>query len=464
MLLRFAIPTLGANLLQALQGSINIFWVGQLLGDQALAAMVNAHLFLVFLSALVFGFGTAAMILVGQAVGRRDIHAARQAMGAAIGLFMLLTSATIAAAWILTPQIVQLLGLTNESHYLAIDYLRTVLISTPGAFFMFLLMMGLRAVGDALTPLWFMAMLAILDGVLEPVLIHGIGPVPSFGLMGSALSTTVATYITLTSLILYIYILDLPLRLRGKDFHYLLPNRRYYRAMLVKGLPIGAQMLATSSAALFTIGFINRYGDGLTAAFGAAAQLWMYIQMPALAIAAGMSAMAAQSIGVGRWDRAGAVALTGTVMSLAVTTLLTVAAAVAAPQLLSLFLPADSSAHALGQHIVVIGGSGFILSAGAMALISVIRSSGAVIVPLLITIITLFPIRLGSILLLEPVFGAEAIWWSFPIGFGCAFAMIGAYYFLGRWRSADVQMPSHPQDATAGRSLLQLNQQQQSGP
>ena len=75
-LITFSIPTLFANLLQTLGGTINTIWVGQLLGEGALAATANANIVIFLAFAFVFGFGMAATVRVGQHFGARDIVAA----------------------------------------------------------------------------------------------------------------------------------------------------------------------------------------------------------------------------------------------------------------------------------------------------------------------------------------------------------------------------------------------------
>ena len=74
-LLAFALPTLGSNILQSLNGSINTIWVGRFLGESAVSATANANTIMFLMFAAVFGFGMAATILIGQSMGRRDIEA-----------------------------------------------------------------------------------------------------------------------------------------------------------------------------------------------------------------------------------------------------------------------------------------------------------------------------------------------------------------------------------------------------
>src|ERR1700761_7743698 len=104
-LLLFALPTLGSNILQSLNGSINSIWVGRFLGESALAATSNANIIMFLMFSAVFGFGMAATILIGQSVGRRDIEAARRAFGSAIGLVMGGAVVIAILGWLFAPQI-----------------------------------------------------------------------------------------------------------------------------------------------------------------------------------------------------------------------------------------------------------------------------------------------------------------------------------------------------------------------
>jgi Na+-driven multidrug efflux pump len=65
---------------------------------------------------------------------------------------------------------------------------------------------------------------------------------------------------------------------------------------------------------------VNRFGVDTTAAFGAALQIWNYIQMPAFAVGMGMSAMTAQNVGAGKWDRVTHIARVGVLYSVLLTT------------------------------------------------------------------------------------------------------------------------------------------------
>src|SRR5690554_5116972 len=87
-LLLFALPILGANVLQSLNGSVNAFWIGRFLGEAALTAITNANNVLFLLLGAVFGLGMAATILVAQTIGRGDHAGARRVIGTAATFFI----------------------------------------------------------------------------------------------------------------------------------------------------------------------------------------------------------------------------------------------------------------------------------------------------------------------------------------------------------------------------------------
>ena len=69
----FSLPLLGGNALQSLNGTVNQIWVSHTLGEVAITALGNANIVMMLMLGVIFGVGMAANILVGQAVGGRDL-------------------------------------------------------------------------------------------------------------------------------------------------------------------------------------------------------------------------------------------------------------------------------------------------------------------------------------------------------------------------------------------------------
>jgi putative MATE family efflux protein len=440
-LLLFALPTLGSSVLQSLNGSINAVWVGRFLGENALAATSNANLIMFLLNAFVFGFGMAATILVGQSFGRRDVDSARRAIGTAMGAFVPVTIVVAALGWIFAPQILTLLRTPGEAYQLALDYLRVIFVAIPLSLVIVLLMMGLRGSGDSVTPLYFMAVAVVLDSTLNPVFILGLGPAPRWGIAGSAFATVVANAVGLAAMIAYIYLRDLPLRLRGPELSYLRPHGPTLRAIVVKGFPMGLQMIVISLAAIVMVGLVNAEGINTAAAFGVTQQLWTYVQMPAMAIGAAVSAMAAQNIGAQRWDRISQITRAGILLNMALTGGLVVLLFFVDRPALALFLGGHSPALPIARHIQLIATWNFVLFGITMVLFGVVRANGSVIAPLIILAVAMFPVRLGFIALARPWLGVDALWLSFPVASIVTLVLTALFYKYGGWRKSRMMAP-----------------------
>lgn len=444
-LLAFALPTLGSSVLQSLNGSVNAVWVGRFLGEDALAATANGNIIMFMLLAFVFGFGMASTILIGQAFGRKDMDEARRTIGTAIGAFVVIAALIAAIGWIFAPQILAILGTPPTAVAPALAYLRVIFVAMPALLMLAMLTMAIRGSGDSLTPLWFTGLSVLLDSGLNPVFILGLGPAPRMGIAGSALSTAIANVVALAAMLAYIYWRDLPLRLRGPELRYLWPDWRLLRVIVVKGFPMGLQMIVITTAALTMLSLVNREGVHATAAYGVAQQLWTYVQMPAMALGAAVSAMAAQNIGAGNWHRVAQITRAGVIYNLVMTGALILLLTVADKAALSLFLGNDSPALPIAQHIQLVATWGFLFFGVSLVLFGTVRANGQVIGPLIILFIAMYPIRLGFALGAYGWLGADALWLSFPLGMVATMVMAVALYLHGGWRKARMA-PVEPLD------------------
>ena len=443
-LLAFALPTLASSILQSLNGTINAIWVGRFLGEGALAATSNANMVMFLLTSFVFGFGMAATILVGQAWGRKNVDQARRVFGTAGGSFLLITILIAIAGYYLSPSILHLLGTPGPAEPLALAYLRVIFLAMPALLLLTLAMMALRGAGDSLTPFFFMIVAVLLDSALNPVFIRGLGPAPELGIAGSATATLIANYTALLGLIGYIYVKDLPLRLRGKELRYLWCDLAILKTIIVKGFPMGLQMIIISLSALALIGLVNHEGVDTTAAFGVALQLWTYVQMPAMALGAAVSAMAAQNIGAGLWDRVGQITRVGIIQALAITAVMIVALTLADRSVLALFMGGDSPALPIARHIHLIATWNFLLFGVMMVLFGTVRANGAVWIPLVVLAVGLVPVRFGYIFATYGWLGADAIWTSFPVTSTINVVLAAAFYLHGGWKTAKMTIEERP--------------------
>ncbi|MBS0359979.1 MAG: MATE family efflux transporter [Proteobacteria bacterium] len=434
-LIAFMLPVLGSNILQSMNMTANMFWVSRVLGEAGVTATNNATQIFFMMQGAAFGVTMAANILIGQAVGAKDEALARRVVGTATTFFLFLSVLIGVLGGIATPHILDVMKTPPQARADAIAYLRVIFAAAPFTFFFNFVMMAQRGVGDSRTPFYFALLQVGLDIVLNPLLLMGLGPFPKMGIAGSATSTLIAQGTTLLMMVAWLYRQRSVLMLRPADFPLLIPDLTIIRTMLFKGTPMALQMTVISFAAATMLSFVNRYGVHTAAAFGAASQLWTYVQMPAMALGASVSSMAAQNVGARKMDRVERVAMIGALYALVFTGVPILILQAVDPFVLQAFLHADSPSLPIAVHINAVALWGFIPFGIAFILSGIVRATGAVWPPLLGMLVSLWGVRVPVAWFLEPRLNAEAIWLAFPIGSLTMLALSWGYYSWNGWGS-----------------------------
>jgi putative MATE family efflux protein len=432
----FAMPVLLGNVLQSLNGSVNSIWVGKFLGENALAATSNANIIMFFLLSTIFGIGMAATILIGQNIGAKNVIQAKRVVGTSALFFLLLSILITAVGTVFTPYIMQWMHTPAQVMPFALDYTRVMFLGIPFMFGLNYVMTVLRGSGNSKTPFYFLLLAVFLDIILNPLLIFGVGPLPKMGIAGSALSTVIAQGVSLVLLIVFLYVKQYFLRITREELTLFRLDREILSALIKKGLPMGMQMMVVSSSGLALFNLVNSFGAETAAAYGAASQLASYIQMPAIALGAAVSSIAAQNVGAGRWDRVHRVTMIGVVYNFLMSGVVAGIIYLFNREALSLFLPSGGVAIEIGMYINELTIWSFVLFGVYLVVSGVIRSTGSVIVPLVITFIALWVIRIPLAYYLANHYGQKALWWSFPASFSLAVIVTFFYYFFGNWKKA----------------------------
>ena len=457
-LLLFSLPILGGNVLQSLNGSVNAMWVGRFLGEDALTAVANANNILFFLLGSVFGLGMAATILVGQAMGRHDLPGARRVIGTSATFFLSLALGVALIGLPLSRHVLTWMGTPDTALPFADAYLKIIFVALPFLYAFTFLSAILRGAGDTRTPFRFLLLVVVLDIGLNPLLIFGVGPLPRLGIAGAATATLIANAVSLAAMVQWLRHKKHPLWISRGERHLYRPDWSIVRALVTKGVPMGLQMVLISLAMIAMMTMVNAHGTDTTAAYGAALQLWTYVQMPAMAIGAACSSMAAQNVGAQRWDRVAAVARSGVAFNFLMTGALIAPLILLDRHSLALFLPTGSASLEIARHLNHIAVWSFLFFGATFVLAGVIRATGAVIPPLLILGFALWGVRIPFANWLQPHIGVDAIWWSFPTSAAVSMVLSAGYYRWGGWRKArmlrvepdDVAIPSEvPAGATA---------------
>jgi len=443
-LFKFSLPILFANILQSLNGSVNSIWVGRFLGEAALTATSNANTVMFLLIGAAFGVALAATILIGQCIGANNLPETKRVVGTSATFFAGISVAMAVAGLALCRPLLIAMSTPADSLPLAVAYMRVIFLALPFLYMYAFVMAVLRGAGDSKTPFYFMLLSVGIDIALNPVFIFGVGPIPRLGIAGSALATFVAQAVSLTALIRHLYRRHHILCLHQRELALLKVDWAVVATLVKKGVPMSAQMLVLSLSGVLMITLVNRFGVDTTAAFGAALQIWNYIQMPAFAVGMGMSAMTAQNVGAGKWDRVTRIARVGVLYSVVLTGSIVLAIELLDTAVFGLFLPPGSAALSIATHLNRIVTGSFIFFGISVALFGVVRATGAVMAPFVILAVALLVVRFPLAQGFLDTYQADAVWWSFPVSSVLAALLAALYYRYGGWRQAHMMSAVPP--------------------
>jgi putative MATE family efflux protein len=430
-------PMLLSNILQALSGTINNVFVGQMLGTRALAAVSGMFPIIFFFISLVIGVGAGASVLIGQAWGAREPHKVKAIAGTAIALGLGLGLLIAVFGGTFTEALLRLLGTPPDVLPIAIGYARTMMLAMPGLLVFILVTQLMRGVGDTLTPLYALLISTAVSCALTPAFIRGWGGLPQLGVT-SAAAASIVSFVAALSFLAWI--------MRRRK-HPLAPDRELLRALRIDpailrlvvkiGLPTGVQMIVVSLAEIVLLSLVNGFGSDATAAYGAVNQVVNYVQFPALSIAITASILGAQAIGAGHAERLRAIARTGLKLNLVITGGLVVVGYLFSRHLIGAFVtsaPVIELAQTL-LHIMLWSCVVFGLQA---VLGGVMRASGAVMVPTAIAIFCIAAIEVPSAWFLSRRLGIDGVWMAYPIAFTSMLALQAGYYQFV-WRKKKIE-------------------------
>jgi putative MATE family efflux protein len=456
MLIGLALPILLGSVVQSANTSINSIWVGRLLGAEALAATTNANTVLLLLNSLVLGFALSSSVVVGQLFGRGDTTGLRRVVGTSLVIVALLGVLIMVICWLSMSLILDLLATPPAVEPLARGYFSVLMLALPAVFFFSVLSNFLRTIGAAVLTLWALLLCAVLDIVINPFLIAGLHGFPKLGIIGSALASVIATYLSLAITVVLVYRRDLVVRLRGSEWGYLRPQLAIWLPVMARGFVVGLQIVVMSASAIVLLSLINREGVAAIAGYGVMQQIWTYMQMPAVAVGLAASVLASRLIGEGRQDSLDRLASTAIFANLILTTAIYLLVVVIGPSLPALFLGHSSPSVPIASHINLVAGWSMISFGVTFVLFGIVRANGVVLVPLVILFAALLPVRLGFAVYFHHRLGADSIWYSIPVGACVAMLLAIAHYVSRNWQRSAILLgtgasdrPEHRNEAVA---------------
>ena len=433
----FLAPMMLSNILQALFGTINNVYLGQMIGVDALAAVSVFFPVMFFFVAFVMGLSSGATVLIGQAWGAGEPGKVRAVAGATLTIALLCATTIAVFGGVFSRPLLIALATPPDILEEASAYARIMMITMPLTFVFILLTAMLRGVGDTMTPLLALTISTTVGLAVTPALIRGWLGLPQLGVASAAWASAASSLLTLLWLAVNLRRRHHPLAFDAAFLRGMRLDGALLGKVLRLGIPAAVGIIVMSLAELVLLGLVNGFGSGATAAYGAVNQVMSYVQFPAMSIAISVSIFGAQAIGRGNADRLGSIVRTGLVMNLVLTGGLVALAYLFSRAIMSFFI-IDAAVLDLAQGLLHIVLWSSVLFGMATVFSGMMRASGAVLAPLLISIFAIAVIEVPAAVILSRTIGIEGVWAAYPITFTAMFILQMSYYMLV-WRKRAIR-------------------------
>ena len=394
-------------LAQTLYLLADLYWVGRL-GKEAIAAVgVAGNLTMVVLALTqMLGVGTTA--LIAQAAGRKDQPHAERIFNQSLVMSLCIALGFGIVGFVLRDVYCRALTADAETSILAKEYLNWFI---PGLLLQFpLVTLGsaLRATGIVKPAVGLQVLSVLLNIVLAPLLIFGIGPWPSLGVGGAALATFISILVADVMMLIYF----------EKKFHYLRfrfaqwrPRMQVWWEMLKVGLPAGAEFALFSVYIFIVYAIIRQFGAAAQAGFGVGARVMQAMFLPVLALSFAVSPVVGQNYGGRRADRVRQSVFAAIGLASAMMAVFTATVWLFAPWLIRAF-SRDPQVIGFGSEYLTIVSLNFLASGIAFSSSSVFQGLGNTVPPLFSTASRLFLFALPAVLISHrPGFHIRQVWY-----------------------------------------------------
>lgn len=424
-MLRFSVPMILGNLLQQCYNLADTWVVGRFLGSNALAAVGSSFTLMTFLTSILLGLCMGSGAVFSMRFGQKDERALKESVRTSFLLISVLTVILNVLAFVCLDGIRIFLQVPDAVWDLMRDYLKIIFCGIAATFLYNFFASYLRAVGNSVVPLWFLAVSAVLNIGLDLWFVIGL----SRGVGGAAEATVLSQYIAGVGIMVYA-VLRCP-ELRAKEKFRL--RRRSLREIADYSVLTCVQQSVMNLGILMVQGLVNSFGAPIMAAFAAAVKIDAFAYMPVQDFGNAFSTFTAQNYGAGEKERL----RKGLKDALGVSVLFSLAVSavvfIFARPLMGLFVDsAETQIIEEGVRYLRIEGA-FYFGIGILFLLyGLYRAVGRPGMSVVLTVLSLGTrVLLAYALSAIPALGVVGIWWSVPIGWALV-DIVGILYYVFR--------------------------------
>lgn len=426
-ILLFALPLMLSDLLQQLYSLMDSVVVGRFVGSDALAAIGTTASFCYLMIGFFMGLGGGGGVVISQFFGAGDKVLMRKAVHTSLVISLLGGLFLTVFGYCIAPTALRLIRVPAEIFDMACTYLRITFLGSVG---LTVYNMGsgvLRAVGDSVRPLMYLAASSVLNVGLNLFFVL----VLHMGVAGVALGTILAQFGSMALVLYHLFT-------TSNDYRVTLGELRLDKSMAGRilriGVPAGLQYMMMDLANVLIQSTINSFGAVAIAGNTVCGKINGFCYLPLNAIGMAATTFTGQNVGAGKTDRVYRGAATALWAAVLASTGIGIIAAIFAYPLLGI-VTTDLEVLDMAAYLLRIYGPSYGLYAAIAVFSGVIRGAGHSLPPMIITLVCLCLFRILWILVMTPIWNdMRVVAWVYPVSW--TLGMLGqfSYYKFGPWR------------------------------
>lgn len=295
-MLQFMLPILGAQILQAMYGAVDMLIVGRFGTNAGISAVSTGSSIMNLVTFVLGALASGVMVLIGMYLGEKNEQRIGKLIGSAVAFFLLLSGILTVLLLIFAEPVAVLMQAPEEAVELTAQYIRICGGGCVFIVFYNLISNIFRGLGDSKMPLLFVAIACVVNIVGDLVLVAGL----NMNVAGAAIATIGAQAVSVVLSLLIIRKRKFAFRFSLKDVRFTYEINNIVRL----GGPLALQEILTNISFLALCAFINRLGLDASNGYGIAQKIQSFILLIPSSIMQCMASFVAQNVGAGKEDRA----------------------------------------------------------------------------------------------------------------------------------------------------------------
>jgi putative MATE family efflux protein len=430
-----AVPMVMEMAMESIFAVADVFWVAHL-GADAVATVGLTESMLTMIYTAAMGLSIGATALVARRAGEHDFEGAARAAGQSLLLGLAVAAAIALVAAPRSAALLRLMGASDDVVRTGAGFTQVMLGGNATVLLLFMLNAVFRGSGDAAIAMRVLVLGNLLNIVLGPCFIFGLGPFPELGVTGAAVATNLGRG---TAVAVQVYVLTKGHGRVRLAWRHLRLDLTVMQSVLRLSGSGTIQILIGTSSYVGLVRILSVYGSAALAGYTIGIRVILFALLPAFGISNAAATLVGQNLGAGKPDRAERAVWTAAVYNMIFLGAVGVVFLVGARPIAALFT-ADPLVQPYAVSCLRIVSAGFVFYAAGMVMTQAFNGAGDTWTPTVINLFVfwLWEIPLAWWLSSEAELGARGVFIALAVAYSTLAVVSATMFRLGKWKSKRV--------------------------